>query len=128
MINPTTMETGRGFLIVRLLDLTIDLFDFHSIFKGCNGGEPEAAYSYVTQVNWKFVCQKVCVIVVTEINEEYFFKQIYLLAVRSMSNLFVKNCVWHFTSKVGGIDTERSYLYEGEDDICRCHLSFAKIL
>jgi len=37
--------------------------------QGCNGGEPEAAYSYVTEV--------------------------------------------------GGIDTERSYLYEGEDDICR---------
>jgi len=37
--------------------------------QGCNGGEPEAAYSYVTEV--------------------------------------------------GGIDTERSYLYEGEDDVCR---------
>jgi len=37
--------------------------------QGCNGGEPETAYSYVTEV--------------------------------------------------GGIDTERSYLYEGEDDICR---------
>ena len=26
--------------------------------------------------------------------------------------------------KVGGIDTERSYLYEGEDDVCRWKLSF----